>query len=125
MIILFLFSLVCCQNLIKNPSFEEVDSNNKILNWIIKEGASLSSVSHSGNKSLYWKQANQSIFNYQIINVEKNNQYEACAYIKLINITKNRFQMCIESADKNYSNKINNDNICKICFNEESNIDNP
>ena len=100
MIILFLFSLVCCQNLIKNPSFEEVDSNNKILNWIIKEGASLSSVSHSGNKSLHWKQENELFFNYQIINVEKNYQYEACAYIKLINITKNGFQMCIETSNK-------------------------
>ena len=41
-----------CQNLIKNPSFEQVDSNNKVLNWVIEEGISLSSVSHSGKYSI-------------------------------------------------------------------------
>ena len=96
MLILFLFSLVSCQNLIKNPSFEQVDSNNKVLNWVIEEGTSLSSVSHSGKYSLHWEQNDKSLFNYQVVNIEKNNQYEACAYIKLINITKEcGFQMTL------------------------------
>ena len=100
MLILFLFSLLYCQNLIKNPSFEEVDSNNKILNWGIKEGASLSTISHSGKYSLHWKQTDKIFSNYQAIYLEKNNQYEACAHIKLVNTTVSGFQMAIESYNR-------------------------
>ena len=102
MLFLFLFSLVYCQNIIKNPSFEQVDSNNKLLNWIVHEKASLSSDCHSGNKSLHWKQTNQTVFNYQIINVEKNYIYEVCAYIKFINAggAGSGFQMYIRSNDR-------------------------
>ena len=100
MLILFLFSLVGCQNLIKNPSFEQVDSNNSnnnVLNWVIEKGTSLSSVSHSGKYSLHWGQNDKSLFNYHGVNIEKNNQYEACAFIKLINITKEcGFQMTLQ-----------------------------
>ena len=97
MLILFHFYLVSCQKLIKNPSFEQVDSNNNVLNWVIEEGISLSSVSHSGKYSLHWKQNDQALFNYQVVIIEKNYQYDACAYINLINITKNcGFQMSLQ-----------------------------
>ena len=61
MLIFFLFSIVCCQNIILNPSFEEVDSNNKVLHWNLAEGAELSSESHSGSKSLHWKAMNKTL----------------------------------------------------------------
>ena len=78
-----------------------MDSNNKVLNWVITEGTSLSSVSYSGKYSLHWKQNDQALFNYQVVIIEKNYQYEACAYIKLINITNVcGFQMSIQIDNK-------------------------
>ena len=47
MLILFLISVVCSQNIIKNPSFEEVDSNNKLLDWYNPNNVEISPVSHS------------------------------------------------------------------------------
>ena len=47
MICFILFSMIYCQNLIQNPSFEEVN-NNKVLNWKLPQGVDLSSESYSG-----------------------------------------------------------------------------
>ena len=79
------FSIIYCQNILKNPSFEEVE-NNKVLNWILGEGIELSSDSHSGKNSLYWKPTNHSFFGYQMIQLEKGFQYEMCAHVKVKNI---------------------------------------
>ena len=85
MLIFFLFSIVYCENIIKNPSFEEFDSNNKLLYWYLDEEADISSNSHSGKKSLHWKPKNKLIYSYQIIQLEDGFLYEICAYINVIN----------------------------------------
>ena len=117
MLLIFLFSLVCSHNIIQNPSFEEVDSNNKALFWNLAEGAELSSVSHSGRKSLHWNTMEKTLINYQFIKIDKNLQYEVCVHFKLINIHGDGFQFYIESKNKtegfyesSYSKKFNGTN---------------
>ena len=61
MLIFFLISIVFSQNIIKNPSFEEVDSNNKLLDWYNPDNVEISTVSHS-EKNLY-------ILNLYLINI--------------------------------------------------------
>ena len=87
MIFLVLFSLIYCQNIIKNPSFEEVE-NNKVLNWNLGKGVEISSDSYSGKNSLHWRPTNHSFSSYQAIPIEKGFQYEMCAHFKLINISE-------------------------------------
>ena len=84
MIIILLFSLVYSQNLIKNPSFEEIDSNNNVLNWKMYEEVEISTVSHSGRNSLAFKPANRTIAAHQTVKLDKGFQYKICAYIKFI-----------------------------------------
>jgi hypothetical protein len=73
MLILFLFSIVICEeNIIKNPSFEEIDSNTqKLKYWNIVEGAGISNDCNSGHNCLHWKPLNRILINWQYINVEK------------------------------------------------------
>ena len=85
MIFLVLFSLIYCQNIIKNPSFEEVE-NNKVLNWNLYKEVEISSYSYSGKNSLHWRPTNYYIEISQEISIEKSFQYEMCAHIKLNNI---------------------------------------
>ena len=99
-ILFLLFSIVCSQNIIQNPSFEEVDSNNKVLNWNLADGADLSADSHSGSKSLHWKTKDKTLINYQILKIEKNFQYEICVHFKLVNITGKGFAFYIESKNQ-------------------------
>ena len=88
MLLIFCFSLIICEeNLIKNPSFEEVDSDNKIKYWNVVKGSDISSDSHSGKYSLHWKPENKSMVNFQYINIEKNYIYDVCIHFKLNNIT--------------------------------------
>ena len=76
MVFFLLFSIIYCQNILKNPSFEE-DENNQVKNWRLGEGVQLISLdNYSGKNALYWKQANHSVFSYQVISVEKGFQYE-------------------------------------------------
>ena len=95
MLILFLFSIIFCdENLIKNPSFEEFEDN-KLKYWNVAKECEISSDSHTGKYSLYWKPLNKTIACNQNINVEKNYKYRICVSIKLKKI-KN-FQMYITS----------------------------
>ena len=57
MLLLFLFSIIFCEeNIIKNPSFEEVDSDtNKFKDWNVVEESDIPHESHSGHNSLHWK----------------------------------------------------------------------
>ena len=66
MIFLVLFSLIYCQNIIKNPSFEEVE-NNKVLNWNLYKEVEISSYSYSGKNSLYWRPNNHPAYTSQVI----------------------------------------------------------
>ena len=100
MVIFFIFSIVYCQNIIKNPSFEEFDSNHKLLYWSLAEEADLSSDSHSGQKSLHWKPKNKLVFNCQVIPFEEGFPYEICAYIKTIKAPDHGLLFCIESTNK-------------------------
>ena len=103
MIFLVLFSLIYCQNIIKNPSFEELDSNNKLLNWYNPENVEISSViRHSGKNSLHFKSApDRYISVAQMVNLEKGFQYEVCAYVKFLNnITIRRLGFSILSHNK-------------------------
>ena len=85
---IYFFSIIYCQNIIKNPSFEEVE-NNQAKNWILdRETQIISSDSHSGKYSLYWKQTDRGISNYQIIQLEKGFQYEMCVHYKIKNIQR-------------------------------------
>ena len=102
MIFFVLLSTLYCQNIIKNPSFEEVE-NNKLLHWHLDEGVELSFDSHLGKNSLYWKPTNRSFFSYQMITIEKGFQYEMCVHLKLRNIpniTKEGFLFMIQSVKK-------------------------
>ena len=103
MLIFFIFSIVCSQNIIiKNPSFEELDSNNKLLNWYNPENVEISSViSHSGKNSLHFKSAlDRFITVAQAVNVEKVFQYEICAYVKFLNtIVKRTFGFILHSSN--------------------------
>ena len=102
MIFFLLFSIIYCQNLIRNPSFEVVE-NNKVINWTLGEGVEISSDSHLGKNSLYWRPTNHSFFSYQIIPIEKGFQYEMCAHFKLNNvknISGEGFFFMIESVNK-------------------------
>ena len=103
MIFLLLFSIIYCQNIIKNPSFEEVE-NNQVKNWKLGEGVQLITLdNNSGKKALYWKQTNHSTSVYQIIQVEKGFQYEICVHFKVKNIpdiTKDGLTFGIDTFNK-------------------------
>ena len=88
MLILLLFSLIFCEeNIIKNPSFEEIDSRTRELKyWNIVEGASISHNCHSGRNCLHWKPLDRVLINWQYINVEKNYVYDVCTHYKITNI---------------------------------------
>ena len=88
MLILFLFSIIICQeNIIKNPSFEEIDSNtNKLKYWNIVQEADISHDCLSGNNCLHWKPVNLVLINYQYINIEKGYIYDVCIHYKIKNI---------------------------------------
>ena len=91
-----------CKNIIKNPSFEEFDSNNKLKDWILNPTSDISHESYSGNNSLHWKESNKRIINTQTIQVEKDFKYEICVNFKLKNITGSGFRFYIEN--KNFTN---------------------
>ena len=100
-VIHFLFSLVFCQNFVKNPSFEETEDN-KLKEWKDYTNGVLSTDSHSGRYSLNWKPQNKSVIVLKYIDgVENDFQYEVCVYYKLKNIRG--FQLAFannnESAD--------------------------
>ena len=97
MLTFLLFSIISCQNILKNPSFEEVDSNNKILYWSIDKEVEISSECYSGKKCLHWKMANRQINNYQMIQVDKGFQYEVYVHIKIVNLPRFGVGFCIES----------------------------
>ena len=90
MLIFLLFSIVCGQNIILNPSFEEVNSDNKPLHWNLRDDVEISSDSHSGNKSLKFKITNKTTSISQAIKIEKGFQYEICVHFKFINNIKQR-----------------------------------
>ena len=82
MIYFLLFSIIYCQNLLRNPSFEIIE-NDKAVNWSLGRGVEISSISHTGKNSIHWKPTNHSVFSYQMIPVEKGFQYEMCVHLKL------------------------------------------
>jgi len=103
----FIFFIIinCKDNIVKNPSFEEFDSKNKLTYWRINNKTEISSDSHSGKNSLHWKQENKRVKNYQLIELEKNYRYEICIHFKLKNIIGNGFSFYIDN--NNYSSGIN------------------
>ena len=96
------FSLTYCQNILKNPSFEEVDSNNKLLDWYNPDNVEISPVSHSGKNSLHFKSVpDRYISVAQIVNVEKGFQYEVCAYVKFLHaMVKRTFGFILHSSNR-------------------------
>ena len=99
MIYFLLFSIISCQNLLRNPSFEIIE-NNKVVNWSLGSVVEISSISHTGRNSIHWKPTNHSVFTYQMIPVEKGFQYEMCVHFKLNdvrNISGAGFLYMIES----------------------------
>ena len=74
MILFLLFSIIICQNIIKNPSFKEVE-NDKVLNWNLGEGVELIT-SDLGKNAIHWKNSSQPFSCYQGITLEKGFQYE-------------------------------------------------
>ena len=99
MLILFLISVVCSQNIIKNPSFEEVNSNNRLLYWYNPDNVEISPVSHSGKNSLHFKSApDRYIAISQSVKVEKGYVYEICAYFKFVtDVTRRTFGFLLHS----------------------------
>ena len=102
-LLVVLFIIINCKevNIIKNPSFEELDSKNKLTHWIVNDITDISSTCHSGKNSLHWKQINKRIVNIQYIELEKNYQYQVCVHYKLNNIIENGFRFYIEN--QNYT----------------------
>ena len=97
-IIYFLFPIILCENLIQNPSFEEMEGD-KLKYWKAVKGSDISSNSHSGKNSPHWKPQNKSMITLQdIYGLEKDFQYEICVYYKLKNILK--FQMVFANNNK-------------------------
>ena len=114
-LLLFLFSIINCnKNILNNPSFEEFNSKNKSTYWYFDPLAGLSSHSHSGNFSLYLKQANKNVVCSQAIQVEKNFKYEICLYFKLKNIVGNGFRFYITNSNYNYSTPFTDNHFSKL-----------
>ena len=94
----FLFSMVFCENLVKNPSFEEFEDN-KLKDWKAVKGSDISIESHSGNYSLHWKPQNKSMITLQYIDgFNKEFKYEICVHYKLKNILG--FQLVFANVNK-------------------------
>ena len=89
----------CNKNIVKNPSFEELNSNNKLINWNIDSLTDLSSDKHSGNVSLHWKQTNKRVINSQYIELDKEFNYEVCIHLKLKNIIGKGFRFYIGNSN--------------------------
>jgi len=85
----------CNNNIIKNPSFEEFNSNNKLKYWTLNSKCDISHESFSGNNSLFWKELNKKLFNIQTIELEKGFKYEICVHFKLRNIIGKGFRFYI------------------------------
>ena len=98
-IILFVLIIIinCNRNIIKNPSFEEFDSDKKLKYWILNPTSNISHDSYSGNNSLHWKESNKRIINTQTIVLEKDFKYEICVNFKLKNVTGKGFRFYIEN----------------------------
>ena len=91
-----LLSIINCnKNIIKNPSFEEFNSNNRLINWNVDTITDLSSNSHSGNYSLHWKQIDRTVTNSQYIELDKDFSYEVCVHFKLNDIEGGGFRFYI------------------------------
>ena len=98
MFILLLISLSninCNKNIIKNPSFEELNSKNRLMDWAVDSLTDLSSDSHSGNYSLHWKQTNKIVYNSQNLQLDKDFSYEVCVHFKLKDIVGKGFRFYI------------------------------
>ena len=98
-LLLILFGNINCnKNIIKNPSFEELNSKNKLLNWNVNTTLiDLSSDSYSGNFSLHWKQRNITVSSSQRIELDKDFKYEVCVHFKLKDIVGNGFRFYISN----------------------------
>ena len=103
---LFLFTIISCANLIKNPSFESVNINNQPEYWTPPKGGIISTDEHlSGQNSYYWNTStNESKYLIQPIEhlFESHFKYEICINFKLTNL--NHFQNVIRC--KNYTEGI-------------------
>lgn len=88
MLILFLFPIIICQeNIIKNPSFEEINSTTyELKDWYVVENADISHDCYSGNNCLHWKPLNYVMINFQYLNIEKGYVYDVCIHYKINNI---------------------------------------
>ena len=99
--IFILFTLIiiinCNRNIIKNPSFEEFDSDKKLKYWILNPTSDISHEYYSGNNSLHWKESNKKIINTQTIELERGFKYEICVNFKLKNVTGKGFRFYIEN----------------------------
>ena len=97
-IIFFLIFIINCnKNIIKNPSFEELDSDGIIKFWNLNSICDISNETNSGNNSLHWKESNKRIINSQTIELEKDFKYEICVNFKLKNIIGKGFRFYIEN----------------------------
>ena len=126
LLLILVSNIKCNKNIIKNPSFEELNSKNKLINWNVYTLADLSSDSHSGNYSLHWKQTNITTMNSQYIELDKDFNYEVCVHFKLKDIVGDGFRFYIGNlnytpgfSDYHYSPKYYNgtNNWEKACYN--------
>ena len=133
-IFIFAFTIIiinCNTNIIKNPSFEEFDSDNKLKYWILNPACNISHDSYSGNNSLHWKESDKRIINTQTIQLEKGFKYEICVNFKLKNVTGNGLRFYIENKNHTelyehyYFSYYNGTNDWKKVCNESGNIQKP
>ena len=133
--IFILFALIITnisnKNIIKNPSFEEFDSDNKLKYWKLNPTCDISNESNSGNYSLHWKESDKRIINTQSIELEKGFKYEICVNFKLKNIIGSGLRFYIENRDysnlyeRYYFSYYSGTNDWKKVCNESGNIKNP
>ena len=107
-LLLLMINNIICLNILKNPSFEEVDSNNKAKYWDSYNNYEydLSSDCYSGEKALHWKpKKNQVIIIRQFIDLVKDFRYRICFHYKLKNIYGKGFHSYVENRRKNENEK--------------------
>ena len=126
LLLILLSNINCSVNIIKNPSFEELNAQKKLINWNVDTLADLSSDRHSGNYSLHWNQTNRRVVNSQYIELDKDFNYEVCVHFKLKDIVGDGFRFYIGNlnytpgfSDYHYSPKYYNgtNNWEKACYN--------
>ena len=101
--ILLMFILFSsADNLIKNPSFEQINDKGIPTNWAFAEGPlEVSTTAHSGKNSVLVKPGSKRGLFRQSVLLEKGNRYDLCIHYKTVNLQLD-FQYYVETSKVSY-----------------------